>query len=113
MSPLDRELAFGKESVPASGYLWCLHCERVYPYGAYRREVLRVDKRMPRGLRKMFEQAGMVDVAVKGIENCELQMCPYEDCDGDSVLDGMEWEWVRKYHPEYPEVPEYGCVYSL
>jgi hypothetical protein len=61
----------------------------------------------------MFEVAGLSEVAVRSVLGCELQMCPYSDCDGDGVLDAMEWEWVRKCHPEYPEVPEYGKVYGL
>lgn len=42
-----------------------------------------------------------------------LQMCPYEGCDGDTVLDAWDWAKVREMHPEYPEVPERGKVYPL
>jgi hypothetical protein len=42
-----------------------------------------------------------------------LQMCSYEDCDGDTVLDGWDWARIREGHPEYPEVPEKGKVYPL
>ena len=42
-----------------------------------------------------------------------LQMCPYEDCDGDTVMDGWDWAQIRDGHPEYPEVPEMGKVYPL
>jgi len=42
-----------------------------------------------------------------------LMMCPYEDCDGDTVMDGWLWPSVRQDHPEYPEVPEMGKVYPL
>jgi hypothetical protein len=50
-----------------------------------------------------------------GIEECrhinDLDMCPYEDCDGDVVWDGLSWEDIRRYHPEYPEVPVKGVKY--
>jgi len=42
-----------------------------------------------------------------------LQMCPYDDCDGSTVLDGWDWAQIRDNHPEYPEVPEGGVVYPL
>ena len=42
-----------------------------------------------------------------------LEMCPYEDCDGDTVLDGWAWPSVREGHSDYPEVPECGKVYPL
>ncbi len=43
----------------------------------------------------------------------EFQMCPYEDCDGDTVMDAWEWEVIREHHPEYPEKPENGVVYPM
>lgn len=42
-----------------------------------------------------------------------LQMCPYEDCNGDTVLDAWDWAQIRDAHPEYPEIPEPGVVYPL
>jgi hypothetical protein len=42
-----------------------------------------------------------------------LEMCPYDGCDGDTVMDGWSWSSVRGSHPEYPEVPEKGKVYAL
>jgi hypothetical protein len=42
-----------------------------------------------------------------------LQMCPYEGCDGDTVVDGWDWEDVRDEHPDYARVPEDGKVYPL
>jgi len=41
-----------------------------------------------------------------------LKMCPYQGCNGDAVLDGLEWETIREHNPEYPEVPEKGVAYS-
>lgn len=43
----------------------------------------------------------------------DLQMCPYEDCDGDTVMDLWAWQRIRKENPQYPEVPELGKVYGL
>lgn len=42
-----------------------------------------------------------------------LQMCPYKECSGDTVMDSWPWESIREKHPEYPEVPERGKVYPL
>jgi len=42
-----------------------------------------------------------------------LRMCPYDDCDGDTVLDGWSWPEVREGHPDYPEVPVIGKTYPL
>jgi hypothetical protein len=62
-------------------HLWCLHCQRTYPWGAYR--------------------------DIQG-----FQMCPYDGCDGSTVLDGIDWAEIRRYNPEYPEVPTEGVVYE-
>ena len=42
-----------------------------------------------------------------------LQMCPYDDCDGDTVLDSWEWERITDANPEYPETPERNKEYPL
>jgi hypothetical protein len=76
---LDRDKTF--EANPPH-YLWCLHCERAYVRGKFRR--------------------------VRG-----LQMCPYEGCGGDTVIDAWDWESVRKDNPSYPEMPIEGDSYSL
>ncbi len=36
----------------------------------------------------------------------DWQLCPYADCDGDTVLDSVVWEQRRQYHPDYPVTPE-------
>jgi DNA-binding CsgD family transcriptional regulator len=36
--------------------------------------------------------------------------CPTEGCRG-RFTDSLDWDDVRKRHPEYPEVPEHGVVY--
>lgn len=110
---MDREEIL-ENGVPESGYLWCLHCGRAYPYGSYREEVLRVPAEMPRVLSMMIRSVvGADDDELRGMDGNRLQMCPYSDCDGDTVLDAWNWEDIRNRHPEYPEVPEYGCVYPL
>jgi hypothetical protein len=70
-------------------YLWCLHCERTYRPGQYR----------------IAESDGM-----------EFQMCPYDDCDGNVVIDAWDWEKVRVTEagtPRYPEHPAPGASYPL
>jgi hypothetical protein len=42
-----------------------------------------------------------------------FEMCPYVDCDGDTVMDGWSWPSVREHHSDYPEVPEKGKTYPL
>jgi len=37
--------------------------------------------------------------------------CPTEGCRG-SLGDTLDWDEVRKHHPEYPEIPEHGVVYD-
>jgi DNA-binding CsgD family transcriptional regulator len=40
-----------------------------------------------------------------------LPKCPTEGCKGD-VGDALDWDDVRKHHPEYPEIPGHGVVYD-
>jgi hypothetical protein len=42
-----------------------------------------------------------------------LQMCPYDGCSGDTVVDGLPWEIIRKEHRDYPVKPVLGKVYPL
>lgn len=42
-----------------------------------------------------------------------LQMCPYTECGGDTVLDAWNWSKIREGHPEYPEIPEEGVTYPM
>jgi hypothetical protein len=42
-----------------------------------------------------------------------LQMCPYDGCNGDTVMDGWTWESVREGNPDYPRIPRLGHVYEL
>ena len=37
--------------------------------------------------------------------------CPSEGCRGD-IGDALDWDEVRKHHPEYPEIPEHGVKYD-
>ena len=80
----DREMAFGKQN--KNQYLWCLHCERTYKNGEHRKINL-------------------------GGETYE--MCPYDNCDGDTVTDAWRWKQIREGHPEYPEVPVHGQTYPM
>lgn len=43
----------------------------------------------------------------------DLQMCPYSECRGDTVLDLWAWQKIREDNPHYPEIPELGIVYPL
>lgn len=81
----DRDDIMG--SVPEGTFMYCMTCERTYISGEHR---------------KALDE----DLTL-------LEMCPYENCDGDTVIGGKEWEWVRGYIPEYPEIPERGVVYPL
>ncbi len=38
-------------------------------------------------------------------------MCPYLDCDGDAVIDAVDWAVIRDHHAQYPERPRWGDVY--
>ncbi|MCX7178191.1 MAG: hypothetical protein NTX56_05240, partial [Proteobacteria bacterium] len=43
----------------------------------------------------------------------KLQMCAYQGCDGDAVIDIWEWRKIRGYNPGYPEIPELAVVYAM
>ena len=105
---LDRELMLGAESVPKSGYLWCLHCERTYRYGRFRLVEMKLEAREVEDLVK----AGVKDRWIRMIEE-PVQMCPYPDCDGDVFSDAWNWERIKVLHSDYPEVPEADVVYSM
>jgi len=106
----DREEIFG---APESGYLWCRECQRAYPCGSYKEKVFRLPEVVPIELRTQFFYMGISPSDLRRADGSTFQMCPYPDCDGDAVLDAFEWEWVRSYYSEYPEVPEYGRVYPM
>ncbi|MHA1939736.1 MAG: response regulator transcription factor [Candidatus Thorarchaeota archaeon] len=93
MLATDREQAFGNK--PKGKYMWCLHCERTYEYGQFR-----VIRQRPFTVDHIRYEP-------------EYEMCPYEDCDGDAVMDAWDWRDVREEHPEYPEIPEVGKRYAL
>ncbi len=42
-----------------------------------------------------------------------LQMCPYPDCDGDTVIDAWPWQKILDGHAKYPAVPKHGERYPL
>lgn len=82
----DRDEIFG--GLSKGTIMYCLNCERTYAHGVYR--ILSEEKG-----ERLF------------------QMCPYEDCDADAVLNAREWEWVLTLHPEYPKTPVSSVVYPL
>jgi hypothetical protein len=41
------------------------------------------------------------------------QMCPYPDCDGDTIVDSVLWSQRCQFHPEFPTIPERNKVYPL
>ncbi len=43
----------------------------------------------------------------------DLQMCPYPDCNGDTVLDSFEWNKIKEKHLDYPVEPVRDVVYPL
>lgn len=43
----------------------------------------------------------------------DLQLCPYAECRGDTILDLWPWVTVREENPQYPKVPELGVLYPL
>jgi len=108
MTNLHREKVFD-EAVPKSGYLWCLHCERAYKYGEYREVASQWNNRAGiRWLRRQGESEEDIAVMLE-----PLQMCPYPDCNGDSVIDAWNWEQILAKHSDYPKVPVAGVVYPL
>lgn len=43
-----------------------------------------------------------------------LQMCPYQGCDGDTVLDAWPWSSIADdQNPSYPNAPVLGKVYPM
>ncbi len=43
----------------------------------------------------------------------DLQLCPYNDCDGDTVMDSWRWTEFRENHPDYPLEPDRDIRYPL
>ncbi len=84
MFNLDREEILGKKS--EGKWLLCLHCERAYK-----------------------------DTEFRLIKNGKefLYMCPYEGCDGDTIMDAIDWEDVKQGHSDYPDEPIKGVYYAL
>jgi hypothetical protein len=81
----DRDDILGK--IPNGTFMYCMTCERVYRHG---------------------QQKQIMDEELEVME-----MCPYENCDGDTVIGGKEWTWVLSCRPDYPEVPVVGKEYPL
>lgn len=60
-----------------------------------------------------YEEAATQKVTINHVEYeiDALPKCPTEGCKGD-IGDKLDWNKVRKYHPEYPEIPEHGVQYD-
>jgi len=69
---------------------WCLHCERAYKFGEF----------------KVIEGQELDD-------GSPMQFCPYEDCDGSTMLDAWAWSDIKEHHPEYPDRPQRNKFYPL
>lgn len=79
---LERDQIFEQDGPPPA-YLYCIHCERAYERGFFRKQD-------------------------------DLQMCPYEGCDGDAVIDAWRWSDIADdQNPSYPEVPVLGKTYPM
>jgi len=83
MKQYDRLEMFESDETPES-WLWCLHCERCYQLKDMRE----------------IKQHGET-----------YQMCHYSDCNGDTVMDGWNWNEFRENRKDLPETPELGVVY--
>ena len=81
----ERENMFG--DLPEGAFLYCIHCERAYPKNKYR--------------------------VLSDIESGLMQMCPYEGCNGDAVIDAWEWDKICSENHSYPKIPEEGKVYPM
>ena len=42
-----------------------------------------------------------------------LQYCPYEGCNGDTVMDAWPWEEIRDCDTSYPVIPVEGVRYPM
>lgn len=93
MSQTD-EPEVAESQVTHSDYAWCVHCERTYKVGEHRKVK---PKKAFRGL-------------VSDVEFLEL--CAYEDCDGDAYLDARSWGELSAMRG-YPAIPEHGIFYPL
>lgn len=74
----------GTTGYEPGNWFWCMHCERAYPSGSFKRE-----------------------------GKHGLLLCPYPDCSGDLLLDAKGWNMLLDCHPEYPVIPVRGAVYPL
>jgi hypothetical protein len=71
---------------------WCGRCQRTYLTGTYRRIWFAPNALNPRP--------------------ATLKLCPYEDCDGNTIRHGWQWSIIRLPHPDYPVIPERNVIYA-
>ena len=70
----------------SSEFQWCLHCQRASKKGNY--------KLVP-------------------YDSDYYLLCPFDDCDGDIMMDIVDWDSYREGREDLPELPEEGKLYSL
>ena len=74
----------GTTGYEPGNWFWCMHCERAYPSGSFKRD-----------------------------KKNGLLLCPYPDCSGDIVFDARGWDMLLECNSENPVIPERGTVYPL
>ena len=82
-------------------WLWCFHCERTYSV-----MLSGAPEISDRFFAELEMQLGVVQDGQVYAE------CPYEDCDA-GAHNFQSWDSFMQSHPDMPEVPEVGKVYSL
>ncbi|MFC1901368.1 response regulator transcription factor [Chloroflexota bacterium] len=84
----------GRVANPSSECYVCKYCGRAFT---------------PDEAIEMHEEPFMVNHVL--LEPPDWEKCPYDDCNAHAS-DAYNWGRVKYYHPEYPEIPEKGIVYS-
>ena len=83
--------------IPLGTWCWCMHCGRCYKKGEYR-------------VVKMRKNSFEYKFAISEGLDPDYHLCPYEDCDGDVVIDCNSW---FENLPDRPKIPERNKVYPM
>lgn len=86
-----------KNEIPVGSWCWCLQCQRCYKKGEHRTI-------------KMRKNSAAYKFAVQEGFEPEYHLCPYQDCDGDTLLDC--YAWVETYAGQ-PKEPERNVAYPM
>lgn len=78
----------------SSEFQWCLHCERASKKGHY----------------KLVPCDGFARQVFGG--NYWV-LCPFDDCDGDPIMDIWDWDSFREVRKDLPEIPKEGEYYPM